>query len=94
MAFRQFSLILLPAIEGIPQTKWTADFILPNQNLIVEAKGEWINDRWNKEAKALYLLHIKLAMQLGFKVLTVGSKESLIGKHTIHNYRDKPWLQA
>ena len=90
--FRQFSVVLLPSMDGIPPTQWKCDFILPTLNTLVEAKGEWINNHSHSAAKALFLLQLKLARNLGFKTIVAGSKDFTIGKLEVKNYRTISWL--
>lgn len=91
--FRQFTVELLPGCDDIPPTRWKCDFILPTLNTLVEAKGEWINNSSHGAAKAMFLVQLKLARQLGFRTIVAGDKDFTIGKLQVLNYRSISWLQ-
>lgn len=92
LVIRQFTLELISPCDELPNATWDADFCLPEKMTLVEAKGEWINQKGFEGKKALFLMQVRLAKLKGFRVVTVGDKPFKIGQYQVKNYRETPWL--
>lgn len=90
---RQWNLDLLPGCYGLPNATWDCDFILPARKLIIEAKGQWINNKSASAEKAKFLLQVRLAHSLGWEVLVVGEKPFSVGGLQVQDYKSINWRE-
>lgn len=88
---RQWQLPIAKGCYGLPDATWDVDFILPNSQLIVEAKGRWINNKSATAEKYKFLLQVRCAVEKGYTVLVVGFPAFKIGKLEVHDYKKYDW---
>ena len=89
---KQHEIELLPACEGFKATRWTPDLYLPETNTLVEAKGNWITAKGHGAAKALMLVHCRLAVKQGYKLCIVSDRDIKLGDLKVQHYETQPWL--
>ncbi len=85
---RQFHIPLLDAVDELPPSGWDVDFYLPAENLLIEAKGEWIAEKHMAVDRELFLVKVRLARQKGYQVAVLGNSDFNVGKLKVHNYRN------
>lgn len=83
----QFPVEISPPSAQFPAIAWTADFFLPIENVIVEAKGDWVNSPKFKAEKALFKLQFQLA-SFDYHVICVSSSAFQIDFIDVKHYSE------